>query len=100
RREWPEASRARVTVRAGGAFGRFGDLSLLDQRENAEVARAEHPAHEASIAALQRLGNALAEPDFADPRARQLFPPAAPATADLRVRATRDWVLFHRRRTK
>lgn len=75
-------------------------IFLLDQRENDEVARADHPAHEAAIAALQRLGQALDEPDFADPRARRLFPPLSPAAAELRVWPTRDWVLFHRRRNK
>jgi hypothetical protein len=102
RRQWPAASQARVEGSASVAAANraASPLFLLDQRENDDVARADHPAHEAAVAALQRLGQALTEPDFADPRARRLFPPPAPATAELRVRATRDWVLFHRRRTK
>lgn len=110
RRERPAAGRARVegsaalTVRDGGdAVGPTRasvPLFVVDQLENADVARADHPAHEAAIAALQRLGAALAEPGFADPRARRLFPPPAPAAAELVVFATRDWVLFHRRRNK
>jgi hypothetical protein len=100
RRHRPAVSQAQVEGSALVSNRAAEPIFLLDQRENADVARADHPAHEAAIAALQRLGQALAEPDFADPRARRLFPPPAAAQAELRVRATRDWVLFHRRRTK
>ncbi len=37
---------------------------------------------------------------YVDAAMRQLFPPAPPPVDDLTVRATLDWVLFHRRRTK
>ncbi len=37
---------------------------------------------------------------FVDVAERLLFPPPPPPTDDLTVRATLDWVLFHRRRTK
>jgi len=37
---------------------------------------------------------------LADRASRLLFPPPPPPTTELTVRATRDWVLFHRRRDK
>jgi|CXWL01.1.fsa_nt_gi hypothetical protein len=114
-RDWPEPTRARVTgdltAFKGTASGVAAELQLgrafasdrlfaLDERQSEEVSRPDHPAHTASIAALQRLGQALREAGFVDPRARKLFPPAAPATTDLTVKATLDWVFFHRRRDK
>lgn len=56
--------------------------------------------HTVSLAALEVLGAVLQDPGFADGSARLLFPPKAAAGEELTVRATRDWVLFHRRRDR
>jgi hypothetical protein len=56
-----------------------------------------------STSAIEALGREIGELEgtgFADTAMRALFPPPPPSSAELIVRATRDWVLFHRRRTK
>lgn len=56
-----------------------------------------------STTAIEALGRELGELEgagFADAAMHALFPPPPPPSEELTVRATRDWVLFHRRRTK
>ncbi|MEO8333804.1 MAG: hypothetical protein ABI664_02445, partial [bacterium] len=58
-----------------------------------------------STAALELIGDELTRASqngtaFVDVAERLLFPPPPPPVDDLTVRATLDWVLFHRRRTK
>lgn len=93
-------ARQRAEAQLGVASQRGIPLFVLDQRVSDEVVRPDHLAHQAALAALQRLGRTLGQPGFQEERARKLFPPAAPATTDLTVKATRDWVFFHRRRDK
>ncbi|MBE0659927.1 MAG: hypothetical protein IH602_19695 [Bryobacteraceae bacterium] len=78
------------------------EIVILDSllTRNDEVLKAANPAHTASLSATQVIGAALGDPGFADAAARLLFPPPPPSTDELLVRATADWVLFHRRRDK
>ena len=75
-------------------------LAAARAERDDRVAEPAHRAHEASVSALRNLSAAFADPDYDDLRARLLFPGDAPDTAELRLRAVHDWVLFHRRRTK
>ncbi|MDX1997427.1 MAG: hypothetical protein SF066_06880 [Thermoanaerobaculia bacterium] len=93
-------ARQRAEAQLGVASRREIPLFVLDQRVSDEVVRPDHTAHVAALASLQRLAKSLGDADFLAARARKLFPPAAPATTDLTVKATRDWVFFHRRRDK
>lgn len=58
------------------------------------------PERDLAEAAVEAIGAALVEfdPGFADDARARFFGSAASALAAHRVRATRDWVLFHRRR--
>ncbi|MDQ6830772.1 MAG: hypothetical protein M3081_18070 [Gemmatimonadota bacterium] len=58
-----------------------------------------------STSALELIGQGMTRANqggtaYVDAALHQLFPPAPPPVDDLTVRATLDWVLFHRRRTK
>ena len=70
--------------------------STLNKDEN--VFNAADSNHVMAVDALNLAGAALKQPDFVAKKSELLFPSApAPSTA---IRATRDWVLFHRRRDK
>jgi hypothetical protein len=56
--------------------------------------------HVGAMAALTIVGAALKEQTFVADKTKVLFPPPPPAQTAQAIRATRDWVLFHRRRTK
>jgi hypothetical protein len=73
-------------------------LAAATARENPRVLDAANPYHVTSVQALAVLEKALREPGFKRYAERLLFPPPRPKDASV-VRATRDWVLFHRRRT-
>ncbi|MCO6454057.1 MAG: hypothetical protein J5I93_01975 [Pirellulaceae bacterium] len=70
------------------------------QRRNPGVASPSHSLHAASLTAIRAIAAVLAEPQFEELATRRLFPPTPPSSEDLVIRATNDWVLFHRRREK
>ncbi|HEV7797651.1 MAG TPA: DUF11 domain-containing protein, partial [Pyrinomonadaceae bacterium] len=69
-------------------------------KENADVLSAKNASHIQALAALEIIAKILGNTDFADAKARLLFPPPPKPTDELNVRGTMDWVLFHRRRTR
>jgi hypothetical protein len=75
-------------------------LEIVNLRnvESAEVATDAHPRHAAAMRAIRTIGAALNDEGWQRAAERLLFPPA-PETREKRVLATRDWVLFHRRRS-
>ena len=75
-------------------------LARASLLEDADVLRPGSPYHTLALGALETIGRAIADPHFADASGALLFPAAPPATTTLEVRARRDWVLFHRRRTR
>jgi hypothetical protein len=72
--------------------------STLEQSE--AVLQPGNEFHTAALSGVEVLGAVLADDDFSDTSAGLLFPPLPPATDELEIRATLDWVLFHRRREK
>lgn len=56
--------------------------------------------HMRAVKGLEIDAQALKQPGFVAEKSGVLFPAAPPATQGQEIRATRDWVLFHRRRTK
>jgi hypothetical protein len=74
-------------------------LAVARLRENAAVATEANPQHAEAVRALRTIESALDQDGFRAAALNLLFPPAPPATAEKRVIATRDWVLFRRRRT-
>jgi hypothetical protein len=66
--------------------------------ENAEVLKPGNAYHERAVAALSELQALLAEPGFRAAGETKLFAPDREVRVASAVRATRDWVLFHRRR--
>jgi hypothetical protein len=72
-------------------------LASATGRENPAVRDAANPYHVKATQALGELQKALRDRGFKAYAERLLFPPARPKDAAV-VRATRDWVLFHRRR--
>jgi len=90
-----------------GAVSALGAATVQDrqlfrawQSVNPAVAEPAHPAHERAIRALRAIGSALGASRFADVKAAALFPAPKPRQDGLVLLATRDWVLFHRRRDK
>jgi uncharacterized repeat protein (TIGR01451 family) len=75
-------------------------LATARLKENADALSSTNEGHQQALASLQVVGKALGDPNFADAKAKLLFPPPPKPTDELIVRGTRDWVLFHRRRTK
>ena len=75
-------------------------LVQADQVVDADVFKANHPAHESSIKALDRMSVALGQPQLSASRAQILFDRGESSTGQAQIHATRDWVLFHRRRDK
>jgi hypothetical protein len=74
-------------------------VGLVTASQNAATTQPGNAYHDASVQALTTLEVLLREPGFRAQREAILFPPPAPAASgESRVRATRDWVLFHRRR--
>ena len=68
--------------------------------ESPDALRVGSALYNMSIQALDLLAAALDEPLFRETGKQLLFPPAALPSEETTVRATRDWVLFHRRRDK
>lgn len=68
-------------------------------RHNDDVFRPDHPLHTLALGALDIVERGLGQPGFRASAQAMLFPGVA-AEETLVVRATRDWVLFHRRRDK
>jgi hypothetical protein len=54
--------------------------------------------HARALQAIDIIAAGIDDPNFATAAKNTLFPPTGTSTSDLIVRATRDWVLFHRRR--
>jgi hypothetical protein len=78
------------------------EITLADAtlNETADVLAASNASHVRALDALEVIAGALGDINFADAKARLLFPPPPPPQDQLIVRGTRDWVLFHRRRNK
>jgi hypothetical protein len=76
------------------------DVADVKFISNPDVLEPENEKHVRALKALQVLGTALNRPAFVDISTAMIFPPLPPPSAELTVRATRDWVLFHRRRNK
>jgi hypothetical protein len=74
-------------------------LAAASLRENPAVATESNAQHAASVKALRIIEAALDQDGFREAALNLLFPPAPPAMREKRVIATRDWVLFRRRRT-
>lgn len=66
--------------------------------ENPEVLKAGNAYHERAVSALTELQELLREPGFRAAGEARLFAADKQVPAETSVRATRDWVLFHRRR--
>jgi len=82
--------------------GRFAETLIASGivNENNAVLGAGHPRHALAVSAVNVLGALAQRPDFAARALARLFPPIPPPPAELRLRATRDWIFFHRRRVK
>jgi uncharacterized repeat protein (TIGR01451 family) len=75
-------------------------LAHANLKDNPDVLSAKNASHLQALASLEIIGKILSDANFADAKARLLFPPPAKPTDELIVRGTTDWVLFHRRRTR
>ncbi|HEV2733564.1 MAG TPA: hypothetical protein VGV85_01960, partial [Longimicrobiaceae bacterium] len=69
-----------------------------DAREDPAVAALGNPYRADAVRALKAISRVLEDPGFREAAERLLFPPPPRQSGAARVRATRDWVLFHRRR--
>ncbi len=76
------------------------DMISSDLLSNPAVSEPANAAHVGAVSSLQLLATALGEPAFFNTSSKLLFPPAPPAGGEMLVRATHDWVLFHRRRRR
>lgn len=92
------SSTSRAT--GGSNTGASFRAATSELRPNPDVYQVTNVRHGQAIAGLQVVGSALADAGFVNTASNLLFPPLAPASNELIVRGTRDWVLFHRRRDK
>ncbi|EAR22000.1 hypothetical protein [Nitrococcus mobilis] len=90
-----EPMEARLQENTGEAF-----ITAARLQEDAAVLAPEDSDHALALTALEAVGAALEDPRFVDHAARLLFPEQSAPVREVEVRATRDWVLFHRRRDK
>jgi hypothetical protein len=100
---WSDSPRNIVVGLKETFFGEAqAQQTLFDSKfiQNDEVMLPTNKLHSAALNALNKLGNGLGDPQFAPKSEALLFPPPPPPSEVLQVRATLDWVLFHRRRTK
>jgi hypothetical protein len=108
---WNKLPRIEVTVgsRSGNKRLREPNISIADLnvqlaeavlKENEDVLSATNTNHIQALRGLQFVAKTLSDPNFADAKARLLFPPPPKPADELLVRGTMDWVLFHRRRNK
>ena len=67
-------------------------------KENSDVFSDKNASHILALDALEVVAATLDDVDFADAKARLLFPPPPEPTNELIVSGVMDWVLFHRRR--
>lgn len=86
-------------VAAGNALTKQ-DLFNAVQKIDKNVAKPEHPAHQASVVALNHIGKVVADIRFEHRASRKLFPPFRPSAEELMILPALDWVMFHRRREK
>jgi len=80
-------------------------IASASLREDRTVLAVEHALHARAVTAIEMIGASFTARGrdgdaFADAAQAALFPPAPAPLRDLIVRATRDWVLFHRRRER
>jgi hypothetical protein len=79
------------------------DVAAAHLVSSSDVLTLGNPLRGLATSAIEVIGQHLAaagQPGFTDPALLALFPPPPPAVDDVSVKATLDWVLFHRRRTK
>lgn len=81
-----------------GALPATFPVLKADAREDPAVAAPGNPFHADAVRALRAISRVLDDPGFREAAERLLFPPPPKKPGTARVRATRDWVLFHRRR--
>ena len=91
-----------ISIKSNRAEGQQQETPLAEAslKENEDVLSVKNDNHVLALQALEAVAAALGDVSFADAKARLLFPPPPKPTDELLVRGTRDWVLFHRRRTK
>ncbi|MBV9108686.1 MAG: hypothetical protein JO306_04735, partial [Gemmatimonadetes bacterium] len=73
-------------------------LAAARLRENAGVAQPGNPYHDRAVQGLAALEQLLARPGFRAAAEAKLFPAPKVVDEQPKILATRDWVLFHRRR--
>jgi hypothetical protein len=83
-----------VTSGTGAVF----PIAKAQMTINPDVMAPGNPVHVLALSALQMIGAGIGDPAFVATAERQLFPSLAASTGEQIVRATRDWVLFQRRR--
>ncbi|HEV7684671.1 MAG TPA: hypothetical protein VGO68_21355 [Pyrinomonadaceae bacterium] len=105
--EIPDPDSAEAFIFSGSWQGspttiEFGKEGYFDWelKPNADVLKLENERHQNALTALTAIGSALKDSLFFPVSSKQLFPAPPKPTDQLSIRGTRDWVLFHRRRTK
>ncbi len=71
----------------------------VQAEETDAVLDTDHPARRRAVEGLEIIGRGLDDPSFRPGAEAKLFP-ERPDEPEAVIHATRDWVLFHRRRTK
>jgi hypothetical protein len=103
--DWTNPAQVKTNVRTTitpqvGGIPRFEMALPLALDKDPDIFSLSNTNHVGAMAALTIVGAALKEQGFVAEKSKVLFPPAPPAQTAQTIRATRDWVLFHRRRTK
>jgi len=103
--DWSSPAQVKTDIRTtitpqGGSVPRFEMDLPLALTKDANIFSVTNTNHAMATAALKIVGLALNQNGFVAEKTQLLFPPPAADQAAQAVRATRDWVLFHRRRTK
>lgn len=103
--DWTNSAQVKTNVRTAltpqvGGIPKFDMALPLILNKDPNIFSVSNTNHVDAVAALTIVGAALKEQTFVAEKTKLLFPPPPPAQTAQAIRATRDWVLFHRRRTK
>jgi hypothetical protein len=101
--DWSNPDKVQANIKSDIALSErlVAEMDLASSLTNDEnIFKLTDPNHVLATKALEFIAAALKNPGFVAEKSDLLFPPDSENGSGGTIRATRDWVLFHRRRNK